>query len=74
MRGNTGVAEDMVRPFTMNADPDENLRVVLSKMYKHSTSWMPVIANDGSYVGEVTQDSIASYLSSGKSRGMAMAA
>jgi osmoprotectant transport system ATP-binding protein len=74
VRGNTGVAEDMVRPFTMNADPDENLRVVLSKMYKHSTSWMPVIANDGSYVGEVTQDSIASYLSSGKSRGMAMAA
>jgi osmoprotectant transport system ATP-binding protein len=43
-------------------------------MGKHSTSWMPVIANDGSYVGEVTQDSIASYLSSGKSRGMAMAA
>lgn len=74
VRGNSGVAEDKVRPFTMNADPDENLRVVLSKMYKHSTSWMPVIANDGSYVGEVTQDSIASYLSSGKSRGMAMAA
>ncbi|MFS2114568.1 ABC transporter ATP-binding protein [Herbaspirillum frisingense] len=74
VRGNTGVAEDMVRPFTMNAAPDENLRVVLSKMYKHSTSWMPVIANDGSYLGEVTQDSIASYLSSGKSRGMAMAA
>ncbi|WP_075257741.1 ABC transporter ATP-binding protein [Herbaspirillum camelliae] len=74
VRGSTGVAEDKVRPFTMNADPDENLRVVLSKMYKHSTSWMPVIANDGSYVGEVTQDSIASYLSSGKSRGMAMAA
>ncbi len=74
VRGNTGVAEDKVRPFTMNAAPDENLRVVLSKMYKHSTSWMPVIANDGSYLGEVTQDSIASYLSSGKSRGMAMAA
>ncbi|MDR6586455.1 glycine/betaine ABC transporter ATPase [Herbaspirillum sp. BH-1] len=74
VRANTGVAEDMVRPFTMNAAPDENLRVVLSKMYKHSTSWMPVIANDGSYLGEVTQDSIASYLSSGKSRGMAMAA
>lgn len=74
VRGNTGVAADKVRPFTMNAAPDENLRVVLSKMYKHSSSWMPVIDADGSYVGEVTQDSIASYLSSGKSRGMALAA
>ena len=74
VRGSAGVAEAKVRPFTMNATPDENLRVVLSKMYKHSTSWMPVIDNDGSYLGEVTQDSIASYLSSGKSRGMALAA
>ncbi|MBB5392153.1 MULTISPECIES: ABC transporter ATP-binding protein [unclassified Herbaspirillum] len=74
VRGNAGDAAGKVRPFTMNAAPDENLRVVLSKMYKHSTSWMPVIDSDGSYVGEVTQDSIASYLSSGRSRGMAMAA
>ncbi|WP_343586038.1 ABC transporter ATP-binding protein [Herbaspirillum sp.] len=74
VRGNAGAVAGKVRPFTMNAAPDENLRVVLSKMYKHSTSWMPVIDNDGSYLGEVTQDSIASYLSSGRSRGMAMAA
>ncbi|WP_050467226.1 ABC transporter ATP-binding protein [Herbaspirillum chlorophenolicum] len=74
VRGAAGGAEAKVRPFTMNAAPDENLRVVLSKMYKHSTSWMPVIDNDGSYVGEVTQDSIASYLSSGRSRGMALPA
>ncbi|MFL9922711.1 betaine/proline/choline family ABC transporter ATP-binding protein [Herbaspirillum lusitanum] len=69
-----GAASDKVRPFTINAAPDENLRVVLSKMYKHSTSWMPVIDADGAYLGEVTQDSIASYLSSGRSRGMALAA
>ena len=68
------VSGDLVRPFTLNATPDENLRVVLSKMYKHSASWMPVIDADGSYVGEVTQDSIADYLSSGKSRGQRLAA
>lgn len=73
-RGMQGVSGDLVRPFTLNAAPDENLRVVLSKMYKHSASWMPVIDTDGRYMGEVTQDSIADYLSSGKSRGQRLAA
>jgi osmoprotectant transport system ATP-binding protein len=74
VRGSAGEAGSKVRPFTMNAGPDENLRVVLSKMYKQGTSWMPVIDAEGAYVGEVTQDSIATYLSSGRSRGMALAA
>jgi osmoprotectant transport system ATP-binding protein len=73
-RGMEGVSGDLVRPFTLNAAPDENLRVVLSKMYKHSASWMPVIDADGRYMGEVTQDSIADYLSSGKSRGQRLVA
>jgi osmoprotectant transport system ATP-binding protein len=73
-RGMEGISADLVRPFTLNAAPDENLRVVLSKMYKHSASWMPVIDADGRYMGEVTQDSIADYLSSGKSRGQRLAA
>ncbi|AKZ63643.1 glycine/betaine ABC transporter ATP-binding protein [Herbaspirillum hiltneri N3] len=72
--GTQGVSGDKVRPFNLNAAPDENLRVVLSKMYKHSASWMPVIDAEGKYLGEVTQDSIADYLSSGKSRGQRMAA
>ncbi|MFL9879079.1 ABC transporter ATP-binding protein [Herbaspirillum rhizosphaerae] len=74
IRGVQGVSGDKVKPFTLNATPDENLRVVLSKMYKHSASWMPVIDADGMYLGEVTQDSIADYLSSGKSRGQKLAA
>ena len=72
--GTVGVSGDKVKPFNLNATPDENLRVVLSKMYKHSASWMPVIDAEGKYLGEVTQDSIADYLSSGKSRGQTMAA
>lgn len=74
IRGAHGISGDKVRPFTLNATPDENLRVVLSKMYKHSASWMPVIDEEGGYLGEVTQDSIADYLSSGKSRGQKLAA
>ncbi|MCW5299212.1 ABC transporter ATP-binding protein [Herbaspirillum lusitanum] len=72
--GTAGVSGDKVKPFNLNATPDENLRVVLSKMYKHSASWMPVIDAEGKYLGEVTQDSIADYLSSGKSRGQKIAA
>ncbi|MCA1325432.1 ABC transporter ATP-binding protein [Herbaspirillum sp. alder98] len=74
VRASAGEAAGKVRPFTMNAAPDENLRVVLSKMYKQGTSWMPVIDADGAYMGEITQDSIATYLSSGRSRGVALAA
>ena len=47
---------------------DDNLRIVLSKMYQFSASWMPVLDGDGAYIGEITQDSIAAYLSSGRSR------
>lgn len=68
-----GVSGDRIRPFTLNAAPEENLRVVLSKMYQHSASWMPVIDAEGTYMGEVTQDSIANYLSSGKSRSQKLA-
>ena len=32
-------------------------------------SWLPVLVADGAYLGEVTQESIAAYLSSGRSRG-----
>ncbi|MCY1228751.1 hypothetical protein D9M68_796710 [compost metagenome] len=38
-------------------------------MYQHNTSWLPVMGADGDYLGEVTQESIAGYLSSGRSRG-----
>ncbi|KAF3998007.1 osmoprotectant ABC transporter ATP-binding protein OsmV [Glaciimonas immobilis] len=67
-RGAQGACSEKLKPFPVSATPDENLRVVLSKMYKHSTSWMPVIDHDSSYLGEVTQDSIADYLSSGRTR------
>ncbi|KND61533.1 L-proline glycine betaine ABC transport system permease protein ProV [Candidatus Burkholderia verschuerenii] len=67
-RGAPGVCADKVTQFQTTVSPEDNLRIVLSKMYQYSSSWMPVLDADGHYVGEVTQDSIAEYLSSGRSR------
>ncbi|HLW56145.1 MAG TPA: ABC transporter ATP-binding protein [Bacteriovoracaceae bacterium] len=47
---------------------DENLRILLSRMYEYNLSWLPVLGEDHKYQGVVTQDSIADYLSSGKAR------
>lgn len=66
-----GQCADVMRPFTTTAAFDEHLRIVLSRMYQHNTSWLPVIDGDCVYLGEVTQESIADYLSSGRSRGNA---
>ncbi|WP_321816068.1 MULTISPECIES: ABC transporter ATP-binding protein [unclassified Paraburkholderia] len=67
-RGTEGVCGDRVTPFPASVSAEDNLRVVLSKMYQFSASWMPVLDADGAYIGEITQDSIAAYLSSGRSR------
>ncbi|TWG87029.1 osmoprotectant transport system ATP-binding protein [Cupriavidus gilardii J11] len=68
------VCADALRPFPATASFDEHLRIVLSRMYQHNTSWLPVVDADGVYLGEVTQESIAGYLSSGRSRSAAPAA
>ncbi|WP_020205014.1 betaine/proline/choline family ABC transporter ATP-binding protein [Cupriavidus sp. WS] len=70
-RGGQGTCADAMRPFKATAAFDEHLRIVLSRMYQHNTSWLPVLDADGVYLGEVTQESIADYLSSGRSRGNA---
>lgn len=68
-RAGQGTCADAMRPFMATAAFDEHLRIVLSRMYQHNTSWLPVVDADGVYLGEVTQESIADYLSSGRSRG-----
>lgn len=68
-RGTQGVCAERVRPFKAVAAADDNLRILLSRMYQHNLAWLPVLDEAGAYLGEVTQDSIADYLSSGRSRG-----
>ncbi|GAB7535905.1 osmoprotectant ABC transporter ATP-binding protein OsmV [Burkholderia sp. 3C] len=67
-RGAAGTCGERLVAFPATVSGEENLRIVLSKMYQFRSSWMPVLDPDGAYVGEVTQDSIADYLSSGRSR------
>lgn len=52
----------------MTGKGEDNLRVVLSRLYESNTSWMPIVDEDGRYNGEISQDYIAEYLSSGRTR------
>lgn len=69
LKDSTEPCRNMLQPFRAIASPMENLRALLSRMYEFNLSWLPVLDDLHQYLGEVTQDSIAEYLSSGKSRG-----
>lgn len=63
-----GVCSDLIHPFRVTGKAEDNLRVVLSKLYESNTSWMPIVDEEGRYNGEISQDYIADYLSSGRTR------
>ncbi|OLU14359.1 glycine/betaine ABC transporter ATP-binding protein [Pseudomonas sp. PA1(2017)] len=69
MRGQGGSVQPFVQPFNATAAHDEHLRILLSRMYEFNRSWLPVLSAENDFLGEVTQESIADYLSSGRSRG-----
>lgn len=65
----TGTCLPFLRQFNATAAYDEHLRILLSRMYEFNRSWLPVLDAENVFLGEVTQESIAEYLSSGRSRG-----
>lgn len=67
-RNATGRCEELLHTFTVTGKAEENLRVVLSKLYEHNLVWMPIVDEEGRYSGEISQDYIADYLSSGRTR------
>ncbi|MGE9552054.1 osmoprotectant ABC transporter ATP-binding protein OsmV [Erwinia amylovora] len=67
-RNASGTCIDILHTFKVTGRAEENLRVVLSKLYEHNTTWMPIVDEDGRYSGEISQDYIADYLSSGRTR------
>lgn len=69
LRRQEGTCEPFITPFRVTASHDEHLRILLSRMYEFNSSWLPVLDPDQQFLGEVTQESIADYLSSGRSRG-----
>lgn len=67
-RNASGRCEELLHTFKVTGKAEENLRVVLSKLYEHNTVWMPIVDEEGRYSGEISQDYIADYLSSGRTR------
>ncbi|HDR2791708.1 MULTISPECIES: osmoprotectant ABC transporter ATP-binding protein OsmV [Enterobacter] len=67
-RNTSGTCSDILHPFRMTGKAEDNLRVVLSRLYESNASWMPIVDEDGRYNGEISQDYIAEYLSSGRTR------
>lgn len=67
-RNAVGRCETLLNTFTVTGKAEENLRVVLSKLYEHNLVWMPIVDEEGRYSGEISQDYIADYLSSGRTR------
>ncbi|WP_199153751.1 betaine/proline/choline family ABC transporter ATP-binding protein [Chromobacterium sp. ASV23] len=63
-----GRCSDKLNRIEATAGAGENLRVVLSRLYEHNLTWMPVVDEAGRYCGEVSQDYIAGYLHSGRTR------
>ncbi|MGS0314276.1 osmoprotectant ABC transporter ATP-binding protein OsmV, partial [Escherichia coli] len=67
-RNASGICADITHPFRITGKAEDNLRIVLSRLYESNTSWMPIVDEDGRYNGEISQDYIADYLSSGRTR------
>ncbi|MEN9659223.1 MAG: hypothetical protein RL571_2688 [Pseudomonadota bacterium] len=59
-----GVCADKVHAFEATAQASDNLRIILSKLYEHNLVWMPIVDDENSYQGEISQDDIARHLSS----------
>lgn len=64
----SGTCANILHPFRITGKAEDNLRIVLSKLYESNTSWMPIVDEEGRYNGEISQDYIADYLSSGRTR------
>jgi osmoprotectant transport system ATP-binding protein len=64
-----GTCAHYLLEFNATAAFDEHLRILLSRMYEFNRSWLPVMDAERVFLGEVTQESIAEYLSSGRSKG-----
>ncbi|MWL75031.1 osmoprotectant ABC transporter ATP-binding protein OsmV, partial [Escherichia coli] len=55
-RNATGACGDIIHPFRITGKAEDNLRVVLSRLYESNTSWMPIVDEEGRYNGEISQD------------------
>ncbi|BBG30890.1 ABC transporter ATP-binding protein, partial [Zymobacter palmae] len=54
---------DYRQPLAVTSQWDDNLRVLLSRMYEYNIDWVPVQDENERFIGEISQDSIIALLS-----------
>ncbi|MCP3952218.1 MAG: ABC transporter ATP-binding protein [Desulfobacterales bacterium] len=57
-----GIIGDYIDPLPGTIHENDSLHDAVSQMYTHASDWLPVVDDDGSYVGYITQHTVASLL------------
>jgi osmoprotectant transport system ATP-binding protein len=58
----SGIVSEYSDPIPGTIHENDNLHDAVSQMYSHATDWIPVVDDDGTYKGYITQHIIASLL------------
>lgn len=58
----SGIVGDYINPLPGTIHENDNLHDAVSQMYAHASDWMPVVDDNGTYKGYLTQHTIASLL------------
>ncbi len=59
---NSGMVGEYIDHLPGSIHEDDNLHDAVSQMYAHASDWMPVVDDNGTYKGYLTQHTIASLL------------
>ncbi len=59
---NSGIVGEYIDHLPGTIHEDDNLHDAVSQMYAHASDWMPVVDDNGTYKGYLTQHTIASLL------------
>lgn len=58
----TGIVSEYIDPIPGSIHESDNLHDAVSQMYAHAADWLPVVDDEGTYKGYITQHIIASLL------------
>ncbi|MDX2453471.1 ABC transporter ATP-binding protein [Desulfosarcina sp.] len=58
----SGIVSEYIDPIPGTIHENDNLHDAVSQMYVHASDWLPVVDDDGTYKGYITQHTIASLL------------
>ena len=58
----SGIVSEYIDPIPGTIHENDNLHDAVSQMYVHASDWLSVVDDDGTYIGYITQHTIASLL------------